>query len=97
MSVDPAEHAAFKAKLAQTPVEVIVKRLDENAFLRPWKQELAKAEVARRIGELKPNTVESGPDRARKAKKAALMSWVFAIVLILLAVAIGYLKMSDYF
>lgn len=87
MSVDPQEIIAFKAALARTPVDVIVKRLNDNVILRTWKRNLAEAEVARRSGE--SSRGRQRPDKLLppRHRAAEMLSWLATafIVLCLLA------------
>ena len=88
MSIDPQEVAAFKTALAQTPVEIIVKRLNDNVILRTWKRNLAEAEIARRAHagrnmDLKPKLMSGNRHQA-----AETLSWFATVFMIACACAV---------
>lgn len=89
MQPDPYDVLVFKRALAQTPVEVIAKKLNDNVILRSWKRDLAEAEVARRSRQPQKGTSRSSALQHFRHSSAEVASWVLAIVLVFVAVFVG--------
>ncbi|MBT3361385.1 MAG: hypothetical protein HN403_17315 [Rhodospirillales bacterium] len=85
MSEDPQEVAAFKATLSKASTEEITKLLDDGVIARPWKRELAKADVARRIGEKDAPSASKTPNQT----SIKLKSWAITILLIACAILVA--------
>ena len=95
MPEDPQDVSKFKAALARTKTEDIVRKLDDNTIARAWKRDLAEAEVARRTGA--GNAAKASPSRqsaqnSRRHRSAMVKGWIVTIVLIVAAVlaAVAY-------
>ncbi len=85
MSEGPQEVAAFKAALSRTSTEEITKRLENGVIARPWKRELAEADVARRNAEKDAPSAENTPGR----KSVKIKSWAITILLVACAVLVA--------
>jgi len=95
MTVDPQDVTTFKAILARTPVEVIIKRLDDNVILRSWKRQLAEAEVERRGYNLATANAQSKSSSTRRHKLANLKAWFITALLIAAALALAAVLSMD--
>ncbi len=85
MSEDPQEVLEFKAALSRTSTEEITKRLENGVIARPWKRELAEADVARRNSERDAPSAKKTPGQ----KSVKLKSWAITILLIACAILVA--------
>lgn len=78
--------ATFKAALARTETDEIIRRLDENVIARSWKRELAEAEVARRTNAALAHSSQETSRRLGLHRAAEVKGWLVTVVLIVAAV-----------
>ncbi|MFC1673603.1 hypothetical protein ACFL12_05555 [Pseudomonadota bacterium] len=86
MSLESEESSVFKAALARTPTDVIVKKLDENIIARSWKRDLAEEEVARRNKAESLRVTDEASQKYHRHKSAMLKGWGVTVLLIACAV-----------
>ena len=89
MSEDPQAIASFKAALARSKTEDIVKKLDDNTIARQWKRDLAEAEVARRTQDARAQSGRRAANTSRHHAAAIAKGWIITAILIAAVVLVG--------